>query len=389
MKKTIIMLLLAVSGMATAQKTVKVNGSIDDKSVKELSIYLGEEGHYATQQLVKTPIPVKDGKFSYTTKLGSIVTATLRPNVENGHEYEIYLVPGEKLNLTIKGMEYFYDGSKVYKEMNAADMYYMRHYEMFESWHDAALARYYTAPESEKEAANQAINDSIELKYNELIDAVVKYRKEHIDEEGALLYLSDFDNVEDMYNDLMAKADCIDETDFINKNRVGAFLKSRIEFEEAKRRFLQQRDSIERAKLDAMNGVPAKEFTLNDINGNPLSLSSLRGKYVILDFWGSWCGWCIKGIPDMKTYYNKYKDRLEILGIDCNDSETAWKSAVAKYEIPWLHVYNPSTSTLTNDYNITGYPTKIIIDPNGNINKVIVGEDPDFYTYLDSLLGGK
>lgn len=61
MKKTIIMLLLAVSGMATAQKTVKVNGSIDDKSVKELSIYLGEEGHYATQQLVKTPIPVKDG----------------------------------------------------------------------------------------------------------------------------------------------------------------------------------------------------------------------------------------------------------------------------------------------------------------------------------------
>ena len=135
------------------------------------------------------------------------------------------------------------------------------------------------------------------------------------------------------------------------------------------------------------DGVPAKDFTLNDINGNPLSLSALRGKYVILDFWGSWCGWCIKGIPDMKAYYNKYKDRLEILGIDCNDSETAWKSAVAKYEIPWLHVYNPSTSTLTDDYNITGYPTKIIIDPNGNINKVVVGEDPAFYDYLDQLLG--
>ena len=381
------MLLLAVSGTALAQKTVKIKGSIDDKSVKELSIYLGEEGGYATQHQVKTSIPVKDGKFTYATKLGSIVPTTLVPGVENGHGYEIYLVPGEKLNLTIKGIEHFYDGSKVYKEMNEADKFYMHHYEMFESWHDAALARYYTAPEDEKVAVNQAINDSIGLKYQELTDAVAKYRKEHMNEEGALLYLSDFDDVEEMYNDLMAKDGSTDEADFLKKNRVGAFLKSRIEYEEAKRRLLQRRDSIERAKLDAMNGVPAKDFTLNDINGNPLSLSALRGKYVILDFWGSWCGWCIKGIPDMKAYYNKYKDRLEILGIDCNDSETAWKSAVDKYEIPWLHVYNPSTSTLTDDYNITGYPTKIIIDPNGNINKVVVGEDPAFYDYLDQLLG--
>ena len=51
----------------------------------------------------------------------------------------------------------------------------------------------------------------------------------------------------------------------------------------------------------------APDFTLNDINGKPLVLSSLRGKYVILDFWGSWCVWCIRGIPNMKEYYNKYK----------------------------------------------------------------------------------
>ena len=50
----------------------------------------------------------------------------------------------------------------------------------------------------------------------------------------------------------------------------------------------------------------APDFTLNDINGKPLALSSLRGKYVVIDFWGSWCGWCIKGIPKMKEYYAKY-----------------------------------------------------------------------------------
>ena len=62
----------------------------------------------------------------------------------------------------------------------------------------------------------------------------------------------------------------------------------------------------------------AKDFTLKDINGNDLSLSNLRGKYVVLDFWGSWCGWCMKGLPDMKAAYEKHKDNLEILGIDCN-----------------------------------------------------------------------
>ena len=389
MKRLVIILLLTVSGVAMAQKPVEVKGTIDDGSVKELSIYLGEEGHYGTFECMETLIPVKDGKFTYTANPGSIVPAILKPNVENGHEYEIFLVPGEKLNLTIKGRSLFYDGSKVYKDMNEADKYYSRHSEIFESWHDAALARYYTAPETEKAEVNKTINDSIGLKYKELTDALAKYRKEHMDEEGALLYLSKFDDVEEMYNDLMTKENCIDEADFLKKNRVGAFLKSRIEFEEAKRRLLQQRDSIKNAKLDAMSGVPAKDFTLNDINGNPLSLSSLRGKYVILDFWGSWCGPCVKGIPDMKTYYSKYKNKLEILGIDCNESEAAWKNAVAKYEIPWLNVYNPSTSTLLDDYGIMGYPTKIVIDPNGNINKVTVGENPGFYTYLDSLFKGK
>ena len=129
----------------------------------------------------------------------------------------------------------------------------------------------------------------------------------------------------------------------------------------------------------------APDFTLNDINGKPLTLSSLRGKYVILDFWGSWCGWCIKGIPDMKNYYNKYKGKFEILGIDCNDSEAKWKAAVEKYEMPWLHVYNPRDSKVLEQYGIQGFPTKIIVGPDGNIVKTIVGEDPAFYTLLDEL----
>ncbi len=129
----------------------------------------------------------------------------------------------------------------------------------------------------------------------------------------------------------------------------------------------------------------APDFTLNDIYGFPLTLSSLRGKYVVLDFWGSWCPWCIKGIPEMRNYYKKYSDKMEIVGIDCNDTEEKWKAAVAAYDMPWKHVYNPKGSNITQIYGIQGYPTKIVIDPKGVVVNVVVGEDPAFYTYLDNL----
>ena len=147
-----------------------------------------------------------------------------------------------------------------------------------------------------------------------------------------------------------------------------------------------QMERQQRAAQLQAPGLEVKDFTLEDINGQPLSLSSLRGKYVVLDFWGSWCGWCIKGLPEMKKYYEKYKDRMEILGVDCNDTKEKWKDAVAKHQIPWLHVYNKKDENdVTRQFGITGYPTKIIIDPQGRIARSVIGESPAFYTYLDEL----
>jgi thiol-disulfide isomerase/thioredoxin len=131
----------------------------------------------------------------------------------------------------------------------------------------------------------------------------------------------------------------------------------------------------------------APDFELPDLQGNPLKLSSLRGKYVVLDFWGSWCIWCIRGIPRMKEAYSKYKDKMEILGVDCQDTEEKWKAAVEEHQLPWLQVRCPEDylQTLGQQYRIQGFPTKVIIDPQGRLVKVVVGEDPAFYTFLDQL----
>ena len=150
-------------------------------------------------------------------------------------------------------------------------------------------------------------------------------------------------------------------------------------------KIIKEEQEKAKAKENVSEGKPAPDFTLKDLQGKDLTLSSLRGKYVVLDFWGSWCGWCIKGIPEMKKYYAKYKDKMEILGIDCRDTEEKWKEAVEKHELPWLHVRNEGNPDVSTLYAIEGYPTKIVIDPEGNIAKIVVGEDPAFYEYLDEL----
>jgi thiol-disulfide isomerase/thioredoxin len=141
---------------------------------------------------------------------------------------------------------------------------------------------------------------------------------------------------------------------------------------------------------NSANTVAPKDvsaFTLKDIDGKDFNLSSLKGKIVVLDFWGSWCPWCIKGIPDMKKTYAKYKDKgLEIVSVDCRDTDAKWREAVAKYELPWINIYNPrGEGDITKMFEIQGYPTKIVISREGKIINTIIGEDPAFYTYIDGL----
>ena len=143
---------------------------------------------------------------------------------------------------------------------------------------------------------------------------------------------------------------------------------------------------IETAEI-AVEGDVAPDFELPNLQGSTTKLSSLRGKYVVLDFWGSWCVWCIRGIPNMKTYYAKYKEKMDILGVDCRDTEDKWKAAVEEHQLPWLQVRCPDEQlqAIAAQYNIEGFPTKVVIDPNGKLIKTVVGEDPEFYTYLDQL----
>lgn len=146
---------------------------------------------------------------------------------------------------------------------------------------------------------------------------------------------------------------------------------------------LKERADEEAKKAEIASGkLDAPAFTLPDLNGKKVSLSDFKGKWVVLDFWGSWCGWCVKGFPALKEAYMKYGDKIQIIGIDCNESEADWRAGVKKYELPWINVYNGDNRDLYAAYNITGFPTKVIINPEGKLVDVTTGEDPSFYTRL-------
>ncbi|QJB30638.1 AhpC/TSA family protein [Chitinophaga oryzae] len=148
----------------------------------------------------------------------------------------------------------------------------------------------------------------------------------------------------------------------------------------------QSADGLEiKKELDGLRagspGSVAHTFTKTDIDGKTLNLSDFKGKYVMLDFWASWCGPCRKGNPHLKALYGKYKDKgFEIIGISDDDSNhDAWKKAVSQDGIGiWKHVLRgldwekrknnlPNPEDVSDDYGIHSLPTKILIDPQGMI----------------------
>lgn len=163
--------------------------------------------------------------------------------------------------------------------------------------------------------------------------------------------------------------------------RMGLF-KERLD---AKQLRVKQYEKHLEAQKDIVVGSKAPDFKLPSLDGKELSLSDFKGRWVLLDFWGSWCGWCKKGFPYMKNSYEKHKAKMEIVGIACKDTPEKWKVAVKKNQLPWTQLINldNSVNNVIVRYAIEGFPTKILISPEGIITEICVGEDLEFYKKLD------
>ncbi|MDR0427308.1 MAG: AhpC/TSA family protein [Dysgonamonadaceae bacterium] len=127
----------------------------------------------------------------------------------------------------------------------------------------------------------------------------------------------------------------------------------------------------EKMRSKFTSGTKYLDFTSTDINGKKVSLSDYvgKGKFLLIDFWASWCPPCIREIPSLVEFYESMKDRnFEIIGVSLDEDKTAWMKAVKDYNMTWPQVSDlKRESSATKAYQVNEIPYTVFIDPEGNI----------------------
>ena len=120
----------------------------------------------------------------------------------------------------------------------------------------------------------------------------------------------------------------------------------------------------------ALIGKPAPEISLPDTSGKIISLSSFKGKYVLVDFWASWCKPCRMENPNVVAAYNKFKNKnFTVLGVSLDKNKDDWQEAIEADKLTWTHISDLKQweSVVVAQYKIEGIPFNVLVDPSGII----------------------
>ncbi len=348
--------LLAAACENSGSKNFTVKGEI--KNAPATVVYLEQISYDNMPPQVLDSITLKDGKFSLKGKAAEEALLQLRfPQIEKG---PLFFVINDKSGI----------------EINA-------------DWRDIRQLKYKGSPASERlqvfvdslsvtqqklyaiqnEMQNVIQDDSLKVVKQAEMNTILTSFKSYIKQTA----MEDKSPMVSMFaTSINAGADATDNEALYN-NLLKRFPKH-TGIQTVVKQFRESTGNAQpqppQQSATAAVGSMAPEITMPDVNGKNFSLSSLKGKYVLVDFWASWCGPCRMENPNVVEAYNKYRNKnFTILGVSLDKTKEAWVKAIKEDGLTWNHIsdlkfWNSEAVTL---YGFNGIPYNVLIDPAGKI----------------------
>ena len=302
---------------------------------------------------------VKDGQFSFNIEEESVGIYKLYQNTNN---FAILILKkGDRINLDM--------------DLNNLNLYYANGSEEIEGYvkfqnilydsklKEDSLRMVYQKAEGTPE--QQVVTERIMLKYDEIvldqrkkIEDFVRQNNNNFASLLALLRLGPIDTYFDLYK---STSETLGEK-YSDNNWI-----------------LKIKQDV-KAKESTAIGVQAPDFTINDTNGNPVSLSSFRGKYILIDFWAHWCKPCRDANPNLVSLYEKYKPQgFEIIGVSLDDTtriegeREKWLNAIKTDKMSWIQLsdLNGADSETAINYGVSTIPSTYLLNQEG----IIIAKD--------------